>query len=35
VSIHDGIHDLVLSAPPARAQVFANLQQWLAQITPS
>jgi len=34
VAIEDGMHDLVLSKAPARAQVFAQLRQWLAQIAP-
>jgi len=32
VAIKDGIHDLVLSQPEARAQVFAELKAWLVAI---
>lgn len=35
VAIENGIHDLVLSGPSARAQVFAQLQQWLQHISAS
>ncbi len=29
VRIPDGVHDLVLSAEPARKQVFAELDRWM------
>lgn len=32
-AIADGMHDLVLSAPPARAQVFAELFAWLDNLS--
>lgn len=35
VGIEDGIHDLVLSRPSARKQVFAVMQQWLEQLQPT
>ncbi|MDB0323866.1 alpha/beta hydrolase, partial [Acinetobacter baumannii] len=31
VSIHNGLHDLVLSAQPVREQVYQQLFQWLDQ----
>lgn len=31
MSIQNGLHDLVLSAPPVRAQVYQQLFAWLAQ----
>ncbi|MDW5592722.1 alpha/beta hydrolase [Conexibacter stalactiti] len=35
VRIDDGMHDLVLSAPPVRAQVYAELGQWLDAYLPA
>ena len=31
VTIQNGLHDLVLSAPEVRAEVYAELFQWLEQ----
>lgn len=31
LSIQNGLHDLVLSAPPVRAQVYKDLFAWLAE----
>lgn len=31
ISIENGLHDLVLSAPPVRAEVYQKLFQWLKQ----
>ncbi|MCH7303784.1 alpha/beta hydrolase [Acinetobacter sp. NIPH 1869] len=33
LSIQNGLHDLVLSAPPVRAQVYKDLFAWLAEKT--
>lgn len=35
VRIQDGMHDLVLSAPPVRATVYAEIERWLATYVPS
>jgi len=35
VAIQDGMHDLVLSRPAVRAQVFARLFRWLNKVTDS
>jgi alpha-beta hydrolase superfamily lysophospholipase len=34
VRIDGGMHDLVLSAPPVREKVFAELDQWLTAYLP-
>ena len=31
LAIHNGLHDLVLSAPPVRENVYQQLFQWLEQ----
>ena len=35
VRIEDGVHDLVLSGPEARAQVFDELDRWLGAYFPA
>lgn len=35
VRIDDGMHDLVLSAAPVRAQVYAELERWLGAYLPA
>lgn len=35
VRIQDGMHDLVLSAPTVRAEVYAEIERWLATYVPS
>jgi alpha-beta hydrolase superfamily lysophospholipase len=34
VRIDGGLHDLTLSAPPVRAQVFAELDRWIGAYLP-
>ncbi len=35
VRVHHGMHDLVLSPPPVRATVYAEMERWLASYVPS
>ncbi len=35
VRIQDGMHDLVLSAPPVRARAYAEIERWMATYVPS
>lgn len=35
VRIQDGMHDLVLSAPPVRARAYAELERWMAAYVPA
>ena len=34
LSVHNGLHDLVLSAPPVREKVYQDLFAWLEQKMP-